>query len=282
MFSIFYFFFFCELVFFSQFEQSNTNRSHFSTFHSFKMTSSSIFASAIIMLMALLNCLCSVDGLTLPIPPVVPPFESFQWEEYGSFLGNGTYNFYEVYPGNVSIGSNNGLLALDTVHSRYFLQITPPAAGLPRGVFQLGLPNGTYLTEANGVCYFNPNATYAEFLRTYSVALSRNPGDFLLGMKNYVGLINDPATCSTQAAVSIRRASTGIYRGVIFEYNADSLANFAFGSCFAGKIAASLEFTQWTWGVPAASNFEIPVACYNPLDYCSNFQPAGCNLVTPF
>ena len=123
---------------------------------------------------------------------VAPPFENFYWNASGSFWGNGTYYFKLLYPFSGIPSSNPGFLALDDHNKQYFLSIVPPSTGAPFGVFQLAYPNGTYLMEATTAqCYFNPNATYNNFLLTYASATSRNPGLLV----NYVGLINDPATC---------------------------------------------------------------------------------------
>jgi len=224
--------------------------------------------------MKTLLCFCLLLGSVLSLaPPFDPPFENFYWNAYGSFVGNGTYYFKFLYPIAPPPTSNPGFLALDDVNKRYFLSLVPPSSAAPLGVFQLAFANGTYFMEEPQTCYFNPGATYNDFLVTYTSATSRNPGL----LKNYVGLINDPATCTTQAAVSILRD----FRGVIEQYNSDSFVNFAFGACVPGKIASALVFDSWKFTVPPASLFTLPTACYSATDYCAAFIPPGCSLVTP-
>ena len=84
---------------------------------------------------------------------------------------------------------------------------------------------------------------------------------------------------STQASVSILRD----FRGVIDQYNADSLINLNFGGCGPGKIASSLVFDQWqfAFGIPPSSLFILPPVCYNATSYCAAYMPPGCSLVTP-
>jgi len=213
-----------------------------------------------------------------PIATVTPSFDPFSWTDHGSFIGNGSYYFYGVYPPVGSIAPYSGAyFALDALYGRYIIGIVAPTPALPYGVVQIGLANGTYFTESDGHCYYNPTSNYADFLTVYSAAtVSRNSGDFL-HIKNYVGLVNDPGTCESLAGVNVIKRDDG----VILQYTADSLVNFAFGSCAVGKLGATLAFSQWSWGVPAASYFQLPPICYSAADYCSNFSPASCSFHTP-